>query len=247
MRLLLLGGTTEARRMAMRLTSSNVTVIYSVAGLVRQPSLPCQVISGGFSCRGGLSSYLKLQAIDVVLDATHPYANNITQAASQSCDALKIPYVQFLRAPWHPGEGDLWYEFPDWSSLQDQIPVDARVFFSSGQLPNIMREAIENNKAGQSQLLRTAVLPQHRLAKSLRWVKAIGPFTLSDEMQLLRQERISLVVSKNSGGEFTRAKLVAARSLNIPVYMLARPSPIVVGKTFGEVDGCVEFLERMAS
>lgn len=105
--ILLLGGTGDAVGLARQLAQAGVPLIYSIAGLVRHPDLPVPVISGGFSQYGGLEAYLSQQGITGVLDATHPYATNISKAAVQAATSRQIPIWRYLRAGWQAGPGDV--------------------------------------------------------------------------------------------------------------------------------------------
>ncbi len=243
MKLLLLGGTADARRLAKRLLRDeekpDIEIIYSVAGLVRMPDVDCQVISGGFSQYGGLQTYIEQQNIEAVLDATHPYAETMTGTAWAVAQQLRLPYWRFHRAPWQEQAGDNWQMFDDWSQLLAALAKFKSVFLTAGQIDEMAITAFaQYAEQGQQQLLRTAVQPKHPLPESMSWIKAIGPFDLESELALMHEHQVDVLVSKNSGGKATEAKLAAARRLGIPVMMLARPKLPAGITIFDELDDC---------
>ena len=245
MRLLLLGGTADARRLVKRLLCDkegrdDIEIIYSVAGLVRLPDVDCEVISGGFSQFGGLQAYIEQQKIDGVLDATHPYAEKMTATAWAVTQKMHRPYWRFHRASWQAQAGDNWRMFQSWPQLLSALAAFKSVFLTAGQIDESAIEVFaEYAGQGQKQLLRTAVQPKHPLSDSMSWIKAIGPFDLEHELALMKEHQVDVLVSKNSGGKATEAKLEAARNVGIPVMMLARPE-LPNGMTiFDELDDCV--------
>lgn len=248
MKLLILGGTADARRLAKRLQLNSagqkrieLDMIYSVAGLVRMPDVDCTVISGGFSQYGGLRTYIEQMGIEAVLDATHPYAEKMTGTAYAVSQQLGLPYWRFHRAAWQPQEGDHWQPFASWAPLLAALVRFKSVFLTAGQLDEATLARLgDYGRQGQRQVLRTAVAPAHALPASMHWVKAIGPFDLANELALMREHAIDVLVSKNSGGQSTEAKLAAARKLGIPVLMLERPALPAGMPVFEELDQCAE-------
>jgi len=244
MKLLLLGGTADARRLAKRLLRNgesrpDIEIIYSVAGLVRMPDVDCEVISGGFSQFGGLQAYIEQQNIDAVLDATHPYAEMMTATARAVTQQLNLPYWRFHRAPWQAQAGDNWQMFTDWPKLLAALKEFKSVFLTAGQIDEAAVAAFSKyGEQGQKQLLRTAVQPKQQLPESMSWIKAIGPFDLESELARMQEHQVDVLVSKNSGGKATEAKLEAARRLGIPVMMLARPALPDGITIFEQIDGC---------
>lgn len=236
-KLLILGGTADARIMAGKLHEAGVEVIYSVAGMVRRPVLDCQVISGGFSQFGGLANYLKEQQISLLLDATHPYASRISQAAVDAAEQLAIECWRYDRPSWQPSEGDSWQYHASWQQICQALPEGGRVFLSAGQLP---QQALDDIcQRSERVLLRTAVEAQAQLSDKVDWIKAIGPFDLASETQLLNDWQPSVLVSKDSGGAATYAKLEAARNLQIPVLMFQRPESVAASREFAVREDCV--------
>lgn len=229
MKILMLGGTSDARKVVKSLEDKGLLatfqVTYSVAGLVRVPKFSCEVISGGFTQRGGLVDYLSTERFDLVIDITHPFALRMSSAAVDACKQLKLPCWRFHRPAWQAQEGDQWQRFEDWDDMVKATADYASLFLTAGQLPQdvIDRFTQQTVLTGQKQVIRTAAPPNAELPDSMQWIKAIGPFNHDAEKQLLLDYNVDLLVSKNSGGVATEAKLSAARELGIPVFMLERP------------------------
>ncbi|MCP5163380.1 MAG: precorrin-6A/cobalt-precorrin-6A reductase [Hahellaceae bacterium] len=236
---LILGGTTEARLFTEQACAEIVrgdlslgnhgtepTLIYSVAGRVRQPQLPCRVISGGFSAGGGLQRYLQVEAIQGILDFTHPFAARISTAAVAAARAQGIPCWRFRRPPWRARAGDRWQCFSTRDDLWQALGHFKSILLTLGQLTPAEWEAllsVVTPGQGQRLVIRTAVAPGMTLPEGVEWLQAIGPFCLEDEIRLLTNAQIDVLVTKNSGGQATQAKLNAARQLQVPVLMLDRP------------------------
>lgn len=244
-RLLILGGTSEGIELAKQQYGPEVHVTYSIAGLARTPKLACDVIVGGFTQHGGLTSYLKSNDIAAVLDATHPYAVNISNQACKSAEELSIPYWRFERPPWQKQDGDVWFEFEEINELVGSISNYKNVLLTAGQLEKKALNRLSLN-VGQKQYLRTVVRPESDIPDATTWIQAVGPFDLESELSLLRRNEIDVLVTKNSGGSATAAKLQAARIEGVPVFMLTRPkaSPSRVVKEFQAVEECAKFVKN---
>jgi len=221
MSLLLLGGTADARRIAETLHANDLQIIYSVAGLVRVPKVPCEVLTGGFRQFGGLISYIKENNIKAILDATHPYALKMSTAAVESAKQCGIPVWRFHRPAWQPSDNDRWFFFEEWSDLMLALKEYQKILMTAGQ---VSQQIMDDIRPEQKVILRTAVKPKITLPANVNWIKAIGPFSIEDELKLMTKHDVDVVVSKNSGGDSTSAKLEAAREMGIPVYVLTRPS-----------------------
>jgi precorrin-6A/cobalt-precorrin-6A reductase len=221
MKLLILGGTKDARQLSQAIhhAQPELCITYSVAGLVRQPQVPAQVISGGFTQHGGLAAYCQAQQIDAVLNATHPFSCHMGQIASQACTQLGLTYWRFLRPQWQQQSADDWRLFDHTSDLLQAMAGYQRIALTLGQVSP--EELALLNPNGQI-WLRTAVAPKHSLPAQVSWIKAIGPFAEADELALLKKHQIQAIACKNSGGSATQAKLTAARTLGLPVFMLQR-------------------------
>jgi len=223
MKLLILGGTSDGKALARELHTNGIAVVYSIAGLVRQPDLPCEVISGGFSIRGGLSRYILDNNITALLDATHPFASKMSQTASNISEQLNIKLWRYQRPDWVATAEDNWAFFDGWSDLLLALAPYKSIFLTQGQLSESMLAALhQHRKSGQRFVHRTAVEPKHRTPKWMEWLQGIGPFSLEDELALLMKYQIEVIVSKHSGGEVP-AKILAAKPIQLPVFMIQQP------------------------
>jgi precorrin-6A/cobalt-precorrin-6A reductase len=222
-RVLILGGTGEASQLATRLSErADLEIISSLAGRVEQPALPAGIVrTGGFGGVPGLIEYLLTRRIDVVIDATHPFAAKISSHAELACKQTKTSLIAFERPAWKPQQGDRWVQVPEVESAA--VLVDDpknRVFLSVGRQELTRFSECRNAWF----LIRTIDQPTVALPHRPRLILSRGPFRLNEERLLLQQEAITHIVSKNSGGEATYAKIEAARELGIEVIMVDRPA-----------------------
>jgi precorrin-6A/cobalt-precorrin-6A reductase len=221
-RVLLLGGTTEAARMARALAEAGVDAVYSYAGRTEAPmGQPIHMRVGGFGGVAGLRAYLKAEGISHVIDATHPFAAQMSGNAVAACTAEAVPLIALERAPWVAGEGDRWTRVADIPAAVAALAgPPKRVFLAIG------RQHLEPFAAqGQHRyLLRLVDAPSGPLPLPLAdVVVARGPFDLGGDSALLRTHGIEVVVAKNAGGKGAVAKIAAARALGLPVVMIDRP------------------------
>ncbi|RVW03283.1 cobalt-precorrin-6A reductase [Rhodococcus spongiicola] len=220
-RVLVLGGTSEARMLAARLErDSSLEVISSLAGRVREPVLPAGTVRiGGFGGVEGLTQWLRTNDIDAVVDATHPFAARITANASAAASVAGVPMLVLRRAEWVAGPRDHWHQVPDIAAAAEGVPaVGERVFLTIG------RQGVAAFVECPGWFLVRAIdPPEVRMPGRSELLLARGPFTVDAEITLMLEHRIDVLVTKNSGGELTSAKLEAARVLGVPVVMVARP------------------------
>ncbi len=251
MKWLILGGTADARHLVSALAEAGLlapqgplSLVYSVAGLVRIPKLDCEVISGGFTQYGGLKSYLQDQQISGVFDVTHPFAANMSRTAVEVCRELDMPCWRFHRPAWQPEAGDNWRSFNDWQDLPALLAGKRNILLTAGQLTEtISGQLLAQARAeGQRLILRTAAPPRFSWPDDQVWIKAIGPFDLAAETALFDQYQIDALVSKNSGGDATVAKLAAARQCGADVFMLQRPDMPAARQEFSNIADCVTAL-----
>jgi len=228
MKILILGGTADARKIAVKLIKAQSTIIYSVAGLVRLPNLDCKVISGGFRQYGGLADYIVDESIDAVVDATHPYAIKMTATAAEVCERSALPYFRYTRPPWRVKPEDEWINVENWAMLIEKCAAFDNPLLTTGQLSQEQLDEIAHNSAKVA--YRTAAPSQASLTDNVNWLKALGPFAFEDELALMQRLKTDVLVTKNAGGEATYAKIVAARELRIPVIMCSRPMAYEVNK-----------------
>jgi precorrin-6A/cobalt-precorrin-6A reductase len=226
-RVLVLGGTAEARRLATELAGrAGVHVISSLAGRVRTPTLPAgEVRIGGFGGPDGLAGWLAEHRVDAVVDATHPFAQVMTANAVQATGRLGLPLLVLRRPGWQPSPGDDWHWVGSLPAAAEALPgLGRRVFLTTGR----QGVAAFAGLAGLWFLLRCVDPPQPPVPAGLEVLLDRGPFTVAGELDLLRRYRIDVLVTKDSGGELTAAKLTAAGRLGLPVVVLTRP-PLPAG------------------
>lgn len=242
MRLLILGGTTEASALAAALARrADIEAILSLAGRTRDPApSPVPMRVGGFGGVEGLCAYLEAARINAVVDATHPFAAQMSSHAALACEAAAVPLLAFTRPPWRQSDGDRWIEVDAMAEAARALGVVPRnVFLTQGRL-----QLAAFTQAPQHRYLVRAIerpddidaLPRQRL------ILARGPFTLADEEALMREADIQCVVAKNSGGDATYAKIEAARNLGLPVVMVRRPAKPAVART-GRLAEALEWIE----
>ncbi|MEP1011237.1 MAG: cobalt-precorrin-6A reductase [Paracoccaceae bacterium] len=221
--LLVLGGTTEATALCQRLAEDGITGTVSFAGRVKRPvrqPLPQRV--GGFGGVEGLVDFLRVEGISHVIDATHPFAAQMSTNAIGACAQVNIPLMALTRTPWHTQSGDQWTNVPDIAAAVQALKgTPKRVMLAVGRMH--LAEFAPNSQ--HFYLLRLVdppavdlPFPRHAV------VVERGPFSIDADLDLMKAHDIDLVVSKNSGGVGAYAKIAAARTLGLPVVMIDRPS-----------------------
>ncbi len=243
LRVLILGGTAEASEIARRLADqSDLSVISSLAGRVNQPKIPDGPVRiGGFGGVDGLLSFLQNESIGAVIDATHPFAARISASAESACSQLGLPLIAFSRVPWAKQEADHWHAVPDTERAAAYVAKTAgRVFLAIGRQQ--LDAFASCSKAWL--LIRAIDPPDVSLPANTKLLLERGPFHIEHELQLLRNHAIDYIVSKNSGGQATYAKIEAARLLGIPVVMVDRPQKHTV-PTVDTINGVLANLSRL--
>jgi precorrin-6A/cobalt-precorrin-6A reductase len=223
MRVLLLGGSTEASALARLLAADRrFEAVLSLAGRTAAPrTQPVPVRSGGFGGVEGLVRYLRGERVDVLIDATHPFASRMSANAMEAAQAAGIPLLAVERPAWQKQPDDRWTEVPDMASAVAALGPGPRIVF---------------NATGSLSLAELKAAPQHTYVvrlidapeaapglPSITLIQARGPFTAADDIRLFREHRIEVILAKNSGGAATISKIEAARGLALPVIMIARP------------------------
>jgi precorrin-6A/cobalt-precorrin-6A reductase len=239
-RILILGGTSDARDIARHLKLKGYDVITSLAGATTAPLLPeGQVRSGGFGGKSGLEDFLRKEGIALVVDATHPFAAEISRNGSAAAESCGIEFLRLERPGWTPGAGDRWIFVKTIAEAVQRTPRNARIFLTIGQ-KQIGGFLARDDLSG---VVRCIEQPKERLSPRWTLVLARPPFSVEGEISLMREHEIGILVSKNSGGAQTAAKLAAARQLQIPVIMVERPSK-PAAKTASSVDGMMELIAK---
>ncbi|GAA0619781.1 cobalt-precorrin-6A reductase [Kribbella sandramycini] len=217
MRILLLGGTGEARELAHQLDDHEV--VSSLAGRTKDLRLPDgDVRVGGFGGVEGLASWLRQRAIDAVIDATHPFAAAMTEHAVAASRAAGVPLLILRRPGWTEQPGDDWHWVDDAQAAAAALPaLGSRVFLTIG------RQGLNHFAATGLWTLARCVDPPDPAPAWCTLLLDRGPYAVPGELELLRRHRIDVLVTKDSGGPQTEAKLTAARELQLPVVLIRRP------------------------
>lgn len=220
-RVLILGGTAEARALAAELAADpGVRVVSSLAGRVTNPRLPVgEVREGGFGGPEGLAAWLAAEGIDAVVDATHPFAARMTASAAVVSASTGVPLLVLRRPGWQEGPGDAWQRVGSLRDAADLLTGSVRVFLTTGRrsLP------VFSGLAGVWLLARSVDPPEPPVPANVHVLLDRGPYTVEGELALIREHRLDVLVTKDSGGQLTTAKLTAARRLGLPVIMVNRP------------------------
>ena len=208
-RVLILGGTTEARELAALLEEAGIRTLTSLAGVTRHPMKPAGAVRlGGFGGVAGLTDFLARERPDAVCDATHPFAARMSQHAAEAATAVGIPLLRLERPPWEPQPGDDWLVCDDIAAAADAVPPHARVFLTIGrkEAPRFLARADLAGVARMIEPLGREPPPGWRI------ILDRPPYPLGAEIQLFETESFTVLVTKNSGGEVMRTKLDAARA-----------------------------------
>jgi precorrin-6A/cobalt-precorrin-6A reductase len=223
LRLLILAGTGDAAQLASRLAEvPKLTATISFAGRVAAPTLPpgACVRIGGFGGVEGLIAYLTSENIDALIDATHPFAERMHHNAATACGRLSLPILAFTRPAWEPPDDEPWHEVNDIPTAAALAPfLGRRIFLTIG------RQELAPFAAHREPwfLIRSIDEPKITLPPNHELLLQRGPFAFEEELAVMREHSIDLLISKNSGGSATFAKIAAARALGIPILMVRRP------------------------
>jgi precorrin-6A/cobalt-precorrin-6A reductase len=223
MRVLILGGTREAHELAERLAEiEGLQVISSLAGRTRAPRLPAgEIRTGGFGGAEGLARYLREERIGYLINATHPFADQISAHAVAAAAASGVKLLRLLRPAWQAAAEDRWIAARDATEAAEFCRREGgRILLTVGSGEIDAFAGVRNAHF----VVRMIDVPEQIPLHDYRVVSARGPFTLADEMRLLAEHHVNLLVAKNSGGDATYAKLEAARRLHLPVVMIDRPA-----------------------
>ena len=219
-RILILGGTGEARMLAAELAAAGADVLSSLAGMVRQPQPPDgRVRVGGFGGDTGMVSFLRAEGISAVVDATHPFAAVITASAARAAARAGVPLLVLHRPEWEL--------HPSWDAVADIRAAAGVVRYWPGESVFLTtgRHDLDAFAAdGRHRfLVRTVDPPDGPGPPRATLILDRGPYTVQGESALMRDHQVGLLVTKNSGGPMTAAKLQAARELGVRVVMVQRP------------------------
>lgn len=220
MKILILGGTEEARELAGRLVAMGHEVVTSLAGRTSEPLMPAgKVRIGGFGGAEALGTFLRREKFDRVLDATHPYAVQMHTNAVLGAEMANLRLVRFLRQPWQEPPDVSWVQFTSDETAAETLPQDAHVFLTVGQ-----KQLATYLERRDCRFLVRSIEPLERpLPGHATHIVGRPPFYPGGEAELMERFGITHLVTKNSGGVQTEAKLQAAQQRGIEVYMILRP------------------------
>jgi len=243
--LLVLGGTGEGRRLAERAVAEfgeRLQVITSLAGRTADPVPVAGTLrQGGFGGAAGLAAYLRDHKVDLLIDATHPFADQISRNAAQAAAVAGVPRLAIVRPPWRAQPGDRWIEVADAPAAAEAVrPLGQRIWLTLGTADI---EAFATLTDHWFLVRRVDPPPEALPLRQAEILLARGPFALADEKRILAEYRIDAVVSRASGGAATEAKLDAAREAGLPVVMIARPPP-PAAPTVATVDAALRWLHE---
>ncbi len=221
--ILILGGTAEARALAGKLAGDpRFAVELSLAGRTRAPAeQPVPVRVGGFGGAEGLAAYLRQKGASILIDATHPYAAQISRNAAEAAEISGVPLVALRRSAWVRQLRDRWIEVDSVAGAVDALgEVPRKAFLTLGR-----QELLPFEAAPQHHYLVRSVDPVEPplSVPNAVYLTARGPFEQADEAQLLQDHGIEVIVAKNSGGPASYGKIAAARKLGIDVVLIRRP------------------------
>ena len=221
--ILLLGGTSEASQMARALAEAGLRAIFSYAGRTEAPRpQPIPTRIGGFGGVAGLADYLRAQGITHLIDATHPFAAQMSRNAIEACAATGVKLIALERPAWQAAPGEAWQRFATLEDAAAALPISpARVFLAIGK-QNLDLFAARQAHFYLLRLVDAPIAPPP--FADCACVIDRGPFSLANDLALLRAHRITHLVAKNAGGAGASAKLEAARALGIKILMVERPA-----------------------
>ncbi len=221
MKILIFGGTREAIEFANILGEEGHEIILSLAGRTQNPKLPKygQVRIGGFGGAEKIAEFLSQENIDLIIDITHPYAQNISNQLVDAASLSQKSLLRFKRPLWHKNNENDWQEFENVAQAIKQLPQNVTCFISTGHKG---LEELEKRPDCKF-LVRLIEVPKITLPQNCTIILSHPPYEVSDELAVMKQHKITHLLSKNSGSKQTKAKIEAALNLGMDIFMIARP------------------------
>jgi precorrin-6A/cobalt-precorrin-6A reductase len=246
-RILILGGTREAVELAQRLHGrEGLQITSSLAGRTHQPHLPPgEVRVGGFGGAPGLRDYLLRERIEILVDATHPFAERMHGNADEASSGAGVPLLRLERPAWQPQSGDRWILAGSADDAARSAPGHGtRAFLTTGVKDLSAFRDID----ALWFLVRIVEPPPEPLPlRRYELIRGRGPFGAAEEVALMRQPPLDLLISKESGGDSTYGKIAAARKLGLPVIMIRRPAPLPAVEIATSIDGAVSRIAELVT
>jgi precorrin-6A/cobalt-precorrin-6A reductase len=239
-KILVLGGTRDARTICDALHAAGHDVTLSLAGVTKSPEpVSCPMRTGGFGGAAGLQDYILSEKIEILIDGTHPFAAQISANASIAAKQAGITHLRLNRPPWSKRPGAIWHRVKTFEEAANDLPTGARVFLTIGrsEIDPFMK------RADFSGVLRMIEPPAMAMPPNWQLILARPPTSTEPEIELMRQHSITHLVCKNAGGP-TSHKLIAAWMLNIPTVMIDRPVKRG-GRVFENVQELIEAAEAL--
>ena len=237
---LVLAGTSDARLLLERMNTTDV--VASLAGATRAPSdLPCETRIGGFGGADGFRTYLQQAGITAVIDATHPFAAQMTQTAASVCKSLEIPHMILQRPEWVASDADDWRFVDHIEEIPNIIPNGATVFLGTG------RQTLDQFSclSGRHLLARVIDEPTKPFPhENGSFLVGTPPFSVEEEVALFKEKGIEWLVVKNAGGWKSKSKLDAAAELRLPMVMINRPE-LPEATVLGTVDEALNWIGEL--
>lgn len=245
-RVLLLGGTAEARALAATLTERRVELISSLAGRVTNPAMPVgQTRIGGFGGASGLETFLVDESISAIVDATHPFAESITSNACLAASRSGLPLLVLRRPGWIEQPGDQWTRVPDITTAARVVAATApaTIFLTTGRRDL----GAFSDDDDHHYLVRTVDPPTGAVPPKMTLLLDRGPYVVDAERALMTNHKVRTLVTKDSGGPLTEAKLSAARELGVPVVMVDRPALPADVRTVATVPAALDWVIQLSA
>lgn len=237
--ILVIGGTAEASRLAARLVASGRRVVSSLAGRTKDPLLPeGEVRIGGFGGVDGLADYLRREHVVLVIDATHPFAMQISANAGAAAAVVGLPLVRLERPAWTARTGDRWIPVETLEEAVSAIPAGARALLALGRqhiAPFAQRDDVHF-------VVRMIDPPEMPLGLTDHELVLAKPGSVAEEIAFLKEKRLTCIVCRNSGGAASYAKIDAARDLGLPVILIERSRP-TAARVVQDIESVIRFVE----
>lgn len=242
--ILIFGGTGEARELAARLVALGHDVTSSLAGRTQEPIEPEGAVRiGGFGDMPRLCTYLRDESFDTIVDATHPFAEKMPGTIVAACQTLDLPLIRLCRPQWTKPEGANWVDIANVNEVRNHIPDDAILLVTTGH--KALGELALPSSC--TRIIRLIEQPDYIATDKDRIILDRPPYSIDGELALMREYGVTHLLSKNSGGDQTRAKIDAAAQLGIPTFMVRRPVLPPAANEVSTIDAALAIIQERTS